>query len=68
MKYIKEFNNLKYGKCHLLSEKENKYLVYADKCFNHYIVCTYVDDVGTMMGQEFFEKLEDAKQYFDKGV
>ena len=41
--YKKEFYNLKYGKCYLIDEKENLYLIYADKCFSHYIVCTYIE-------------------------
>jgi hypothetical protein len=63
--YKKEFRNLQYGKCYLIDEKGNHYLVYADKCFNHYIVCNYIDDMGTMMNQEFFETLDDAIKYFN---
>ena len=48
----KEFYNLKYGKCKLLD----------------YIVCTYIDNMGTMMGQEFFETLNQATLYFNKGA
>ena len=62
----KEFYNLKYGKCNLLNKKEKLYLVYAEKCELHYIVCTYIDKMGTMMGQDFFETLEQAQKYFDK--
>lgn len=62
----KEFYNLKYRKCNLLDEKEKLYLVYAEKCELHYIVCTYIDSMGTMMGQEFFGTLEQAQKYFDK--
>lgn len=62
----KEFYNIKYGKCNLLDKENNLYLVRAKKCDLHYIVCTYIDDIGTMMGQEFFETLEQAKEYFDK--
>lgn len=63
----KEFYNIKYGKCNLLDKENKLYLVYAEKCDLHYIVCTYIDDMGTMMGQEF---LKEAKEYFDenKGV
>ena len=53
----KEFYNLKYGKCKLLDEKKDLYLVYAENCELHYIVCTYIDNMGTMMVQEFFETL-----------
>ena len=64
----KEFYNLKYGKCKLLDEKKDLYLVYAEKCELHYIVCSYNDNMGTMMGQEFFETLNQAKLYFNKGA
>lgn len=64
----KEFYNLKYGKCKLLDEKKDLYLVYARKCELHYIVCTYIDNMGTMMGQKFFETLKQAKLYFNKGA
>jgi hypothetical protein len=63
--YKKEFRNLQYDKCYLIDEKENYYLVYADKYFNHYIVCNYIDDMGTMMNQEFFETLDEAIKYFN---
>ena len=64
----KEFYNLKYGKCKLLDEKKDLYLVYAENCELHYIVCPYIDNMGTMMGQEFFETLNQAKLYFNKGA
>ena len=64
----KEFYNLKYGKCKLLDEKKDLYLVYAEKSELHYIVCTYIDYMGTMIGQEFFEILNQAKLYFNKGA
>ena len=64
----KEFYNLKYGKCKLLDEKKDLYLVYAENCELHYIDCTYIDNMGTMMGQEFFETLNQAKLYFNKGA
>jgi hypothetical protein len=64
--YKKEFYNLKYGKCYLIDEKESLYLVYADKCFHHYIVCTYIEEnSNAMMNQEFFSTLEDAQKYFN---
>ena len=63
--YKKEFYNLKYGKCYLIEDKENLYLIYADKCLNHYIVCTYIEpNSNAMMNQEFFPTLEDARKYF----
>ena len=40
----KEFYNLKYGKCKLLDKKKDLYLVYAENCELHYIVCTYIDN------------------------
>ena len=64
----KEFYNLKYGKCKLLDEKKDLYLVYAENCELHYIVCTYIYNMGTMMGQNFFEKLNQATLYFNKGA
>ena len=64
----KEFYNLKYGKCKLLDEKKDLYLVYAENCELHYIVCTSIDNMGTMMGQEFFETLNQATLYFNKGA
>ena len=64
----KEFYNLKYGKCKLLDEKKDLYLVYAENYELHYIVCIYIDNMGTMMGQEFFETLNQAKLYFNKGA
>ncbi len=64
----KEFYNLKYGKCKLLDKKKDLYLVYAENCELHYIVCTNIDNMGTMMGQEFFETLNQAKLYFNKGA
>ena len=32
----------------------------------HYVVCNYMDSMGTMMNQEFFEDLrkKSAKRYF----
>ena len=48
--------------------KKDLYLVYAEKCELHYIVCTYIDYMGTMIGQEFFETLNQAKLYFNKGA
>ena len=42
--------------------------MYAEKCELHYFVCTYIDNMGTMMGQEFFETLNQAKLYFNKGA
>ena len=48
--------------------KKDLYLVYAENCEPHYIVCTYIDNMGTMMGQEFFETLNQAKLYFNKGA
>lgn len=65
--YKREFYNLKYGKCYIIDETENMYLVHADKYFNHFIVCTYIDpNSNAMMNQEFFSTLEDARKYFDK--
>ena len=64
----KEFYNLKYGKCKLLDEKKDLYLVYAENCELHYIVCAYIDNMGTMMGQNFFETLNQATLYFNKGA
>ncbi len=64
--YKKEFINLQYGKCYLIDEKDNYYLVYAEKCFNHFIVCNYIDEMGTMMNLNFFETFEKAKEYFDE--
>ena len=64
--YKKEFQNLKYGKCYLIDEKKDYYLVYATDCFQHYIICRYLDNMGTMMNQEFFETLESAKEAFYK--
>lgn len=64
----KEFYNLKYGKCKLLDKKKDLYLVYAENCELHYIFCTYIDNMGTMMGQEFFETLNQATLYFNKGA
>ena len=63
--YKKEFYNLKYGKCYLIDEKEKLYLIYANNCFNHYIVCTYIEpNSNAMMNEEFFPTLEDARKYF----
>lgn len=45
----KEFYNIKYGKCNLLDKDNNWYLVYAEKCDLHYIVCSYIDDMGTRL-------------------
>ena len=42
----KEFYNLKYGKCKLLDKKKDLYLVYAENCELHYIVCIYIDNMG----------------------
>ena len=65
VEYKKKFYNLKYGKCYLIDEKENLYLIYADKYFNHYIVCTYIEPKSNaMMNQEFFPTLEEAREYF----
>ena len=66
-KQKKDFYNLKYGKCHLIKKKKNLYLVYVDKCFNHYIVCNYIEpNSNAMMNQEFFSTLKEAKRYFKK--
>lgn len=62
-----EFYNLKYGKCYLIDKKGNLYLIYVDKCFNHYIVYTYIEpNSNAMMNQEFFPTLEDARKYFNE--
>lgn len=60
----KEFRNLQYGKCYLLNKKKDYYLFYVSDCFMHYVVCNYMDSMGTMMNQEFFEDLKSAKRYF----
>ena len=52
----KEYRNLQYGKCYLLNKKKDYYLVYVSDCF--------MDSMGTMMNQEFFEELKSAKRYF----
>lgn len=66
VEYKKEFYNLKYDKCYIIDEKENLYLIYADKCFNHYIVCTNtLANSNAMMNQKFFPTLEDARKYFN---
>lgn len=65
--YICEFDNLAYGKCYLIDKKENKYLVYSPFGYlKSYIVCSYMDDMGTMVGQNFFETLDEAKAFFNK--
>ena len=39
---------------------------YKNKCFNHYIVCTYIEpNSNAMMNQEFFPTLESARKYFN---
>ena len=66
-KMKQEFYNLKYGKCYLLKKAKDLYLVYADKCFNHYIVCTYIEpNSKAMMNQEFFSTFEEAQKYFNE--
>ena len=60
----KEFRNLQYGKSYLLNKKKDYYLVYVSDYFMHYVVCNYMDSMGTMMNQEFFEDLKSAKRYF----
>ena len=64
----KEFYNLKNEKCKLQDKKKDLYSVYAENCELHNIVCTYIDNMGTMMGQEFFETLNQAKLSFNKGA
>ena len=60
----KEFRNLQYGKSYLLNKKKDYYLVYVSDYFMHYVVCNYMDSMGTIMNQEFFEDLKSAKRYF----
>ena len=64
----KEFRNLQYGKCYLLNKKKDYYLVYVSDYFMHYVVCNYMDSMGTMMNQEFFEDLKSAIRYFKENV
>lgn len=64
LKKKKEFRNLQYGKCYPLAKKKDYYLVYVSDYFMHYIVCNYIDSMGTMMNQEFFEDLKSVKRYF----
>ena len=66
-KMKQEFYNLKYGKCYLLKRAKDLYLVYADKCFNHYIVCTYIEpNSKAMMIQEFFSTVNDKIRMYKK--
>lgn len=62
------FYNLKYGKCYLLNKKNGYYFVWADKCFYHYIVCGYMDEMGTMMNQEFFKTFWQGYKHYRKKV
>ncbi len=64
----RKFYNLKYGKCYLLGKKNGYYFVWADKCFNHYIVCDYMDSMGTMMNQEFFKSFFKAYKFYRNKV
>lgn len=36
--------------------------MYDEKCNLHYVVCTYIDDMGTMTGQQFFEALKQKNK------
>ena len=63
---MKKFYNLFYGECVLLDESEGLYLVYVPKIYESYIVCTYIDPNGALMGQNFFRtELEARKYYFE---
>lgn len=62
----KKIYNLYYGYCYILKEKENCYLVYVEKNQQHYIVCTYIDTNNALMGQKFFDNLEDAENCFEE--
>ncbi|MCM1052567.1 MAG: hypothetical protein NC483_01130 [Ruminococcus sp.] len=69
--YIKDltrirFRNILYGDCIIIKAVEKKYLVYVENCFNNFIVCDYIGRDGSMMGQNFFETLKEAIQFFDK--
>ena len=63
---MKEFYNLRYGKCFILEKKENLFLVLVTKNFRKYIVCKKIDPMGALLNQEFFEDYESAKEYYDK--
>ena len=66
VEYQKEFYNLYYKECYIIDEHEGNYLVYATKCFKPSIVCNYLDADGAMLGQEFFDTLEDARECFEE--
>ncbi len=66
MVFKKKFYNLQFGKCYLLSEKKGFYLVWVDKYFMHYVVCDFMDDMGTMMDMEFFKNFWQAYKHFRK--
>ncbi len=67
MKFLKSkiFYNLYYGKCIILFQFNDYYLVKVSKCiFNYkYIVCSYIDITGALMNQNFFDKFFPAFKF-----
>lgn len=59
---------MSYGQCKLLKESESLYLVEVEKNWAKYIVCNYMDDMGNMVNQEFFETYEQALEYYNLKV
>ena len=62
--YVREFYNLYFEKCFLLAESEDLYFIYAPKAIEKYIVCTYLDDMGTFLGQKYFKDKNDAYNFY----
>lgn len=63
--YIRTFYNLAYGKCYVINETDDYHLLFVEKNFMNYIVCTYIDKMGTLLGQDFFVTLDEAREYFN---
>jgi len=61
---MKKFTNLAYGDCILIAESEDLYLIHAPKAAEPYIVCTYMDEMGTLMGQKFFRNVFEANNFY----
>lgn len=64
LKKRNKFYNLKYGWCYLLKKKYKTYFVYAPNVSMPYIVSDYLDSIGAMIGQNFFNTYKEAYQYF----
>lgn len=59
------FYNLAYGFCTILESNDEWYLVETEKkSYDKYIVCKTIMEDGALLNQNFFEKYEDALEFY----